>query len=551
MVLYFWFYHYFTSMLSKPEQSALRADIFRHLDGIVTAPIAFALHNNNVTSSILKKEVVNVSVLAAEFNANEGYLNVALRVLASQGWLNQIVNNETDQIQYACNDKSEFAFSLFYLYKDIVDLMSISGKHHPRKFSVDAFNVMEKICANYQNKFGLAESSNPILQEVQNQVLKHIEGALIGPTIVHLGMGGMFHKYFMEASFRADEYHENPESFYKLLTFFTYLGWFKQKNETFQFTDRGLFFARRASSYGVTVSYLPMFRHTQDFIFGDAKKLRELSDGEDEKHVDRAMNVWGSGGAHATYFKRIDEIVIELFNRPIEDQPKGILDMGCGNGAFLEHLFEVIEQRTSRGKMLDEYPLFLVGADYNEAALKITRANLIKADIWAKVVWGDIGRPDLLADDLKENYGIDLGSLLNVRTFLDHNRIWEEPAEHTANRQSLSTGAFVHRGARISNNAVEDNLLAHFKKWAPFVERFGLLVIELHTISPEITARNIGITPATAYDATHGFSDQYIVEPEVFLKVAGEAGLFPDKRFSSKFPDSELATVTINLLQGK
>lgn len=538
-------------MLSKPQQSALRADIFRHLDGIVTAPVAFTLHNNKVTDEILQQNTVIVSDLASQCKANEGYLNVALRILASQGWLDQVVDNQEDRITYKCNEKSRFAFSLFHLYEDIVNLMTVSGKHHPRKFSVEAFNVMEKICNKYQNNYGLKESSNPVEQEVQGQILKHIEGALIGPTIVHLGMGGMFHKYFMEASFRADEYHENPDSFFKLLSFFTYLGWFVQKNETFQFTDRGLFFARRASSYGVTVSYLPMFRHTQDFIFGDAKKLRELAEGEDEKHVDRAMNVWGSGGAHATYFKKIDEIVIDLFNRPIDEQPKGILDMGCGNGAFLEHLFEVIEQRTERGKILDEHPLFLVGADYNEAALKITRANLIKADIWAKVVWGDIGRPDVLANDLNENYGINLSSLLNVRTFLDHNRIWEAPSKKTAGRKSLSNGAFAFRGARLANNDVEDNLLEHFKKWAPYVERFGLLVIELHTIAPEITSKNLGVTPATAYDATHGFSDQYILEPEVFLQVAAEAGLFPDKRFSHKFPDSELATVTINLLQGK
>ena len=97
-----------------------------------------------------------------------------------------------------------------------------------------------------------------------------------------------------------------------------------------------------------------------------------------------------------------DDIIIELFNRPIEDQPKGIVDMGCGNGAFLEHLFNVIEQRTIRGKMLEEHPLFLVGADYNQAALSVTRANLIQADVWAKVIWGDIGRPDILAADLEQ-----------------------------------------------------------------------------------------------------------------------------------------------------
>lgn len=538
-------------MLSKHDQSSLRADIFRHLDGIVTAPIAFAIYKGQITQILLDQKSINSSDLARLSNANEGYLNVALRVLASQGWLVQSINIEENVITYSCNEKSKIAFSLFHLYEDIVNLMSVSGAHHPRKFSIEAFDVMDKVCDKVMNNFGLSISNDPLEEEVQFQILKHIEGALIGPTIVHLGMGGMFHKYFMEASFRADEYHENPESFFKLLSFFTYLGWFKQKNDTFQFTDRGLFFARRASSYGVTVSYLPMFRQIQDFLFGDSKKIRELSNGEDEKHVDRAMNVWGSGGAHATYFKKIDEIVIELFNKPIEQQPKGILDMGCGNGAFIQHLFEVIEQRTERGKILDEHPLFLVGADYNEAALKITRANLIKADIWAKVVWGDIGRPDVLANDLNENYGIDLSSLLNVRTFLDHNRIWEAPSKKTAGRKSLSTGAFAFGGERLSNNDVEDNLLDHFKKWAPYVERFGLLVIELHTISPEITSKNLGVTPATAYDATHGFSDQYIVEPDVFLKVAAEAGLFPDNRFSHKFPDSELATVTINLLRGE
>jgi len=176
---------------------------------------------------------------------------------------------------------------------------------------------------------------------------------------------------------------------------------------------------------------------------------------------------------------------------------------------------------------------------------------LIAADIWAKVIWGDIGRPDLLAKDLDENYNIDLKDLLNVRTFLDHNRIWQEPTKRDIDRISLSTGSFAHRGQRISNNSVEDNLLEHFNKWAPYVKKFGLLVIELHTVDPRLVAQNLGKTAATAYDATHGFSDQYIVEVPVFLKIAKEAGLFPEEKYFSKFPNSDLATVSINLLKGK
>jgi len=259
------------------------------------------------------------------------------------------------------------------------------------------------------------------------------------------------------------------------------------------------------------------------------------------------MNVWGSGGAHATYFKKIDEIIISLFNKPLDQQPKGILDMGCGNGAFLIHLFDVIESKTLRGKHLDDHPLFLVGADYNKAALKVTRENLINADIWAKVIWGDISDPDLLQKDLIENYTIELKDLLSVRTFLDHNRIWNEPVSFLESR-SKSTGAFAYRGKRLDNNDVERNLKDHFKKWAPYIKKFGLILIELHTISPEITAKNIGKTAATAYDATHGFSDQYILEVDSFLKVINETGLQSDKNYFSKFPDSNLATVSINYL---
>jgi hypothetical protein len=138
-----------------------------------------------------------------------------------------------------------------------------------------------------------------------------------------------------------------------------------------------------------------------------------------------------------------------------------------------------------------------------------------------------------------------------VRTFLDHNRIWEMPKQITNDRISLSTGAFAHRGMRINNNLVEDNLLEHFNKWSPYVRKFGLLIIELHTIAPHLTASNIGKTAATAYDATHGFSDQFIVEIEVLQKIAAEAGLFPDPNYFKKFPDSEIATVSVNLLKGK
>lgn len=525
------------------DKKLLRSYIFRHLDGVVVPPVIHQLSEKGIFEYILQNQSLDLSEISSRFNANEGYLNVALRVLASQGYLNYELNNSENTVQISPNEKSEKAFSFAPIYQDLAKFLSDEELIHSPVITDELGRKWMKIYEKYRSDL----LGHPAENSLEYQIQKHIEGALISPIIVKLGMNGMFHKYFMEASFSADEFHKNPECFEQLLDALTELGWFNRKGKNFQFTETGLFFARRASAYGVTVSYLPMFSKLENLLFGRANEIREIEIGEEEIHVDREMNVWGSGGAHSTYFKVLDEFIIEIFNRPLDEQPKGILDMGCGNGALLQHLYDVIESRTLRGKNLDEHPLFLVGADFNKAALKVTRANLVKNDIWAKVIWGDIGNPRKLAEDLKSDYDINLEDLLNIRTFLDHNRIWEDV--ESTHRKSTSTGAFSFRGKRLANNEVEENLLQHLKKWTPYVEKFGLLVIELHTLPPNLTAANLGKTAATAYDATHGFSDQYIVEVDVFHRICQEAGLNPDGNLFKKFPDSELATVSINLLK--
>ena len=531
------------------DKRDLRSTIFKHLDGIVTAPIAVALHKKNILQFILDHETVTLQEISEHFPSNEGYLNVALRTLASQGFLNYEVEHAMDIVRVSASEKTRFFIELIPMYEKVIPFLHHSISADFQNFDSSCFETHLHLFGEYNNNFGLTLSEEPLHNDVERQVLKHLEGCIAGPLIVQLGMKGMFHKYFMESSFQAGEFHRDPDHFEKILDFLTHLGWFTKSNSTFKFTEAGLYFARRATSYGVTVSYLPMFRRMDDLLFRNPEKLRSISENEDEIHVDRKMNVWGSGGAHAAYFKMVTDFIISIFNQPIHLQPKGILDMGCGNGAFIQHIFETIERHTLRGKMLEDYPLFLVGADYNQAALDVTRANLISNDIWAKVIWGDIGNPDQLAKDLMESYDIDLSDLLNIRTFLDHNRIWKEPQNKNPKRISSSTGAFAFRGKRISNTLVEENLKEHLSLWLPYIKKNGLLVIELHTLDPEITSQHLGETAATAYDATHGFSDQYIVEVEVFQKICAEVGLTADENLFKKFPDSELATVTINMLK--
>lgn len=536
-------------MLTKQEKSALRSRLFRHLDGIVTCPAAYTLHEKGITNYLLKKKSVSLNEITNHFKANDGYLNVALRTICSQGWLTQHVDNTQNKVQFEVNKASTIAFSYFHLYKEAFSLLKFSENYSARKFEIEPFVKLEKLYKNFTNNFGIEHPSTLEEKEIIAQILTHIEGIIVGPTIVLLGMSGMFHKYFMQTKFSADEFHKDADNFSRLLDLLTNLGWFSKTKDSYEFTDEGLFFARRASAYGVTVSYIPTLRKLDKLIFGNPDIFRTSDIGNDEIHVDREMNVWGSGGAHSTYFKVIDEIIINLFNKPINEQPKGILDVGCGNGAFLKHLFNVIENQTKRGTMLEDFPLLLIGVDYNEAALKITRKNLVQADIWAKVIWGDIGNPKALSEDLQGKYGINLSDLLNVRTFLDHNRIWQEPAPNDNSTITNSTGAYAYRGKRLNNNLVVESLKQHFTKWKPFISKFGLLLIELHTSKPELVAKNLGKTAATAYDATHGYSDQYIIELDEYMNAMEAIGLTYDKNTFRKFPNSELATVSINLFK--
>ena len=323
-------------------------------------------------------------------------------------------------------------------------------------------------------------------------------------------------------------------------------GWISRDQDKVWLTPSGLYAAQIATSYGVTVSYLPTFNLVNTLLFGNPRTPRFDEDGV-ELLVNRGVNVWGSGGAHKTYFRKVDEVILEIFNRPIRSQPQGICDMGCGDGSLLEHLYFVVKDQTARGQVLDKYPLLLVGADYNKVARRVTKQTLRQAGIPSSyVVPGDISRPAQLASDL-EKLGLDIHELLHVRSFLDHNRVYSPPANYVqGTRQGKSSGTFARLGEEIHPDELEENLVRHLRRWAPYVGRFGCLILELHTLPPEVTAANLDKTPAVAYDGTHGFSDQYLVELPIFLESAREAGLRADPKHQFRFPPSDLATVSIN-----
>ncbi len=278
-------------MLTNQEKTAYREELFRHLDGIAVAPVAFTLKEKGVLDFLLQKESFDLLELTKHFNANEGYLNVALRMLASQGWLNYTVNNASNSVEISNNENSAIAFKHCDRFKDVVHFMKVSEEFHPRHFEIDQFSILNRIFNKYKNREYAPNVSEEKEKRIQAQIEKHIEGVLVGPITVFLGMDGMFHKYFMEASFSPEEFHEDPESFSKILDFFSFLGWFSKNNGNYKFTNKGFFFAKRSAAYGVTVSYIPTFRRVDELIFGNPNILRSSLPEATELHVDREMNV--------------------------------------------------------------------------------------------------------------------------------------------------------------------------------------------------------------------------------------------------------------------
>jgi hypothetical protein len=534
----------------EDEKAAVRATIFNHLSGIALAPTVAALADRGVFRLFDSPSAwITLDEICEHTHANRGYLRVALRLLTSCGWLRQRSEANDGALRYALTPEGVIGVRLAAsLYREVISFIPKAlflEDFLYGKFDGPVLPSLQSLVQRARERWLVAPQDDPVAAHVVENIRGHLDGVLIGPAMVALARGGVLAR-LEQGPVETRALAGNHASLNCLFDLLATQGWLECEGDSVRLTSRGLYAAQIATSYGVTVSYLPMFNSLPTLLFGNARGPRVDESGV-ELLVNRGMNVWGSGGAHKTYFKKVDEIIIEIFNRPLARQPQGICDMGCGDGTFLEHLYEVVKQKTARGKVLEQHPLVLVGADFNKVARRVAKQHLRKAEVpVCHVIAGDINRPAQLGSDL-EALGLDVHDLLHVRSFLDHNRPYSPPANYArGSRRGKSTGAFAYLGEEIPADELEENLVRYLRRWAPYVGRFGLLVLELHTLPPELAAANLRQTPVVAYDGTHGFSDQYLVELPIFLECAREAGLQADDRYHAKFPASDLATVSVN-----
>jgi hypothetical protein len=536
--------------MQQDEKAEVRAALFGHLSGIVLAPVVRTLADRKVFDLFGNSSAwVELDRIVERTHANRGYLRVALRLLASSGWLSQRLGADGRSPSFALTPDGSLALPIASpRYEEVLSIL-------PKAVFLEDFLFgksdqpflpsLEALVQRAADRWDLKFEGDTGLVRIHKQIRRHLDGMLVGPAMVALARGGVFAQLGTEP-LDMQAIPGNQGSLGAVFNLLATQGWAVREKNTVRLTSSGQYAATLATSYGVTVSYLPLFNVVSTLLFGNPR-IPRMDESGVELLVNRGMNVWGSGGAHKTYFKKVDEIVVEIFNRPMASQPQGICDMGCGDGTFLEHLYSVVKTRTARGRVLDKYPLVLVGADFNKVARRVAKQTLRRAECPTfHIIPGDINRPPQLAADL-DDLGLDIHDLLHVRSFLDHNRPYSAPLDYAkGNRPGKSTGAFARFGQEIQPDELEENLVRHLRRWAPYVGRFGLILLELHTLPPELAAANLDKTPAVAYDGTHGFSDQYLVELPIFLDCAREAGLRADPLHACRFPASELATVSLN-----
>lgn len=324
----------------------------------------------------------------------------------------------------------------------------------------------------------------------------------------------------------------------------------------------GVVAAGHARQFAYPMCYRPLLLQVPKLLFGDVAEALGRNAADDEQHVDRRLDIRISGGVLTGACRdAFLAAALPLFDRlPLEEQPTAVVDTGSGDGSLLAQLWRAVRDRSRRGRYLAERPLLMVGVELNRIAREATAATLAAAGVPHCILGGDIGEPEAIARSLAA-IGVDPASVLHVSKSVIHNRgysgVATRPGTSTARGEAMtppgrralaaaaatagdrsaevdslqssplprSRAAFASPdGQALASELVVTDLRNHLAAWRRVAGRHGMIVIETHTVVPDVVAAHLGRCFQTVVDATHGYSCQYQVEPEVFAAAAAAAG---------------------------
>jgi hypothetical protein len=499
--------------------------VCRHVDGLAVGSTVAALDESGLLRIIAAAEQVSVGELRQRTNVNPGYLHVAIRLLADQAWVVGGGEPGTDALTVRPTRCGRAVMAeLAGGYRTAVGFLPMAERLDPvlsGRRDPEARDTLAHFHELMRQEWRLPPDTLPV--RARRQVLAHLDGHLVAPVMSSLTRRGVLR--------RGTAVPLNGGSRDALRSAFGILasqGWVRITEDTARLTPAGVVAAAFGKQYWHPVSYVPTFRRVPRLLFGDPGTGRAGPD-DGDGHLDRELDIRFSGEVFtATCRAPFLEMTLPLFDRrPVEVQPAAVVDVGCGDGTVLETLYAHVRANTERGRRLADRPLVMVGVEPSPVARRVTAERLRRADIPHVVVDGDIADPGGIARAMREG-GLDPADALYVSKSVIHDRAYREPGERVpvADPPPVSWDAFAAPdGSVIPPAKMALSLVELFRAWREPARRHGLLVIEAHAADPGTSSRFIGRTVATSFDATHGYSNQYPVEPDVFAWAARAAGL--------------------------
>src|SRR5205823_334119 len=250
--------------ISDAEKTGVRGAIFTHLAGLVIAPTVGALWERGALDVLTgAADALPFPEIVARTHANAGYLRVALRLLASCGWLTvrpgAAPGTPTGALTYQLTPEGRIALTLAPLYGELTSFFL------PKALILEDYVFgpsdeplipsLRELVQRAKGGWNLAE---PVTARVRDLVRGHLDGMLIGPAMVALARHGVFGS-LQDGPIDVRALEGNTASLSCLLDLLTIPGWIAPTRQGVQLTGCGRYAAQIASSYGVTVSYLPMF----------------------------------------------------------------------------------------------------------------------------------------------------------------------------------------------------------------------------------------------------------------------------------------------------
>jgi hypothetical protein len=487
----------------------------RHIDGMAIGTTMAALHERGALALLAAQDRTEFAALRARLAASPGFLQVAMRLLADQGWVARRGEPGTDRLTIAPTARGRVVMTeLAAAYPAAVRSLAQAG----RIGEALEDGSLAPFAALARREWGLPAAGIP--PDVRRQVLGHLDGHLVAPVMYAVSSGAAD----ITTSRGAAEILALP-------------GWArpvgKAPGEAPGLTPDGELALSLARQYRYPVTYLPLLRQVPELLFGEPPKPGD--DHGEETHLDRELDLRFSGDVFAAACREpFLRFALPLFDRtPLDRQPALVVDSGCGDGTLLEVLYRAVREQTERGRHLAERPLLMAGVDPSPVARRMAAARLSQAGVPHVILDGDIADPAGLERALAAQ-GLNARDALHVCKSAIHDRAYEGPgpAERPGPAEARDAGPpppgagayALPDGSAIPASSVALDLARLFRRWQPVASRHGWLVIEAHAVPAAVLAGLIGRTHATVLDATHGYACQYPVEPGVFAWAAQKGG---------------------------